>query len=364
VFNDDDLQDVRAFGIPVNPEWLEDARLAWPYLRLATRYGPKNLSAHDRARTELVLFLSELLRASGVPHAMAAAWNLVGDADPEAVARKLRPGQPLGDLRPDVVLGEFAPLVRSRLKHFGVASDPDAQSAARLGLLEALAAYNPAIDSSVGTFAKLYRHIDEAIRRRTRKHNDALDRPGEVSGEAPIYREGERIGEIWDVTPKLVLSFATVLAIEGAHDQIGRFRSRRLQFPTALWLAETKPPWKKPYVARRVIVPSSPPPRYLPTRPHGPPDFRYRRILEEIRHWPWLDRLCQAVYIGKRARKWKRRQPKLTRVNGRIVIEIFEYRGPRHIEWHTNPENNFDRGEFYLTENDIYKTEGTGEGIQ
>jgi hypothetical protein len=423
MFDDDEAQTL-AFGIPVDPEWQITARQAWARIRLAAIYGPSSLAAHDRARTELVSILHEKLRACGVPRPMAAAWGLVGNADPETFAGKLQPGQPLGDLTPDAVLGQYAPLVLSRLKHFGVAGNKDAKSAARLGLLEALAAYNPAMDASVGTFAVDYRLIDNAIKRAIRnKDSDALDRPGWVSGDQKFEDdEGESTGERWDVTPKLLLSDETAEAIDKAHDKQQRLRAKRIPFPTALWLAEVNPRPEKPFGAREeswmdlpatpqemadyvLAIPSDnvvselarlsdlereiltarffrdppvlldciargdldrnkrrtavsyhrvvtiayraalqianglgtgpiktrppirrpmrdpPPLRKLTLHPLGPPDFRFRRIHEEIRLWPLVDGVPQTVY-GTRPDSNKRLPAPPLRLSANDIAKI------------------------------------------
>jgi hypothetical protein len=132
------------FGIPIDAEYLELARLAWRDVKTWVQYGPKDLTPEDRARTEFVSLLADQLRREGVEHPLIEAWNRVGTPDAKEFAKKLQPGQPLGDLSSKAVLDQFKPLILSRLKHFGVAGDEDAKSAAQVGLLNALAEYDPA----------------------------------------------------------------------------------------------------------------------------------------------------------------------------------------------------------------------------
>lgn len=463
MFEDDDSQSL-AFGIPVDPEYLDIAREAWRDLRLSIQYGPKDLIPADRARTELVQFLADTLRRRGVPHPMTVAWELVGIPDPKEFASKLLPGEPLGDLTPSTMLGKYRPLVLSRLKHFRVGADEDARRAAELGLLNAVAAYDPAEDVSVGLYAKAHFHIDNEIKRQIRgKASDPQNQPGTVSGDEEFLDdEGESIGERWDALPKLVLSDRTAAIIEGAYDDKGRLRVSRLAgphhheypivlsfpdvsiiiprktvFATALWIVETserpgerfasrqeewmsvpatpqelaefiaaiptdaiarelpslskleqdifvgrffrKPPVLLDSVARkkkisyhkalttahravrqiagqiRIRAPIKtqppirrpmripPPPRNVPLHPPGQPDFRYRRIVEEIRQWPLLDSLWQAVHgtrpgdiTGRITQRWTRR----ARVAGKTEIEVFERSMPR-LGQIFNPDNFF-----------------------
>jgi hypothetical protein len=59
----DDLQSL-VFGIPIEPEYRDIARQAWRDIRRSIQHGPKDLTPADRARTELVLFISDKLRAT------------------------------------------------------------------------------------------------------------------------------------------------------------------------------------------------------------------------------------------------------------------------------------------------------------
>jgi hypothetical protein len=383
MFNDD--TQTLIFGIPIEPEYRDIAREAWRELRLSIQYGPKDLAPADRARTELVLFLADCFRRRGVPRPMAAAWNVIGTPDPKEFAGKLQPGQPLGDLAPSAVLDKFKPLVLDRLKHFRVAGDEDARAAAQLGLLNALAGYDPAVDVSVGLYAKVHFHIDDEIKRAIRgKASDAwYHKP--VSGDEELFDdEGESAGERWEVIPKAALFKETACIIDNARDKQGRLQAGRIPFPTAMWLAETskgeafgarfeswidapatpqemvdylaaipadkvaakltrlsklerdivtqrfyrnpptlldtiardkklsyhrvltsthravrelgggRPIKTKPPIRRPMRMPL--PPRNVPTRPHGPPDFQYARILDEIQQSPWLDDLYPTVH--------------------------------------------------------------------
>src|SRR5262249_49168271 len=107
-------------------------------------------------------------RQRGVPRPLHVAWGLVGTPDPKEFPSKLQPGQPLGDLTPSAVLDKCKWLVLDRLKNFRVAGDKDCRAAAQLGLLNALAGYDPSIDVSVGLYAKIYRLIDDEIKRAIR----------------------------------------------------------------------------------------------------------------------------------------------------------------------------------------------------
>src|SRR5262249_39268893 len=132
------------FGIPIDAEYRDIARLLSQELKIWIQYGPKDLTPADRARTELVNALADEFRQRGDSHPMIKAWNLVGTPDPKKFAEKLQPGQPLGDLTQQAVLDQFKPLILNRLKHFRVAGNEDAKAAAQLGLLNARANYDPA----------------------------------------------------------------------------------------------------------------------------------------------------------------------------------------------------------------------------
>jgi hypothetical protein len=414
VFEGDDSQSL-VFGIPVDSEYRDIVREAWRDLRVWIHYGPKDLLPADRARTELVQFLADHLRRRGVPRPIHEAWKIVGTPDPKEFASKTQPGQPLGDLRAGVVLDQFAPLVRSRLRHFRVAHDEDAKSAAQLGLLNALSKYDPAEDVSVGLFAKAHRLIDDEIKRTIRgKASDAWYQPQVSGDENPLNEESESSGDRWDTIPKLVMPDEVVYAMtHHARDKCGRIQPSRIPFWLGLWIEETgtrsdraraenwvslpatpqemahfaaalsserlasgmlslskperdivtarffsNPPILLDSIARdkklsyrgalttayralhkiadglrikariktqRPIWPmrDPPTPRQLEWRPPGPPDFQYRRILEEIRQWPLLDGCSQTVH------------------NTRVALE-------------SNPEKFFDREESDLVLNDIY----------
>jgi hypothetical protein len=216
-----------AFGIPVDPEWLDVARKAWPEIRRSIKYGPTELTPADRGRTELVLFLADKLRRRGVARPLAVAWDLVGIPDPKEFANKLEPGQPLGDQIPKAILDKYAPLMWSRLKHFRVAQDEDARAAAQLGLLNAIAEYDPAVDVSVGLFAKAHFYIDDEIKRHIRgKESDAWYH-SRVSGDERLQDEDGKGGERWETIPKAVLSDQIVAIIESAYDDRGRLQANR-----------------------------------------------------------------------------------------------------------------------------------------
>jgi hypothetical protein len=319
VFNDDRQS---AFGIPVDPEWLDVAREAWREIRLSIKYGPTELTAAWKARNELVLYVADKLREKGVARPIAVAWELVGDPDPKSFATKQQPGQPLGDLTANAVLEKFAPLIWSRLKRFRVAGDKDAQAGAKLGLLTALANYDPAVDVSVGIYAKAYRLIDDEIKKTIRDR--AGEYPPQVSGDESLECDDGKTGERWETIAKAVLSDETANIIESAHDAQGRRRTNRIPFPTALWIVETNPPWKKPYVARRPW-PMPPAPRRLPLHPPGPADFKHRRILEDVRQWPLLDGIAIGVHGGGSNSRWVTiHTTRRTKLHDRTVIEVLE----------------------------------------
>jgi hypothetical protein len=321
---DDFKHPILVFGIPIDPEYRELARIAWRDVKTWVEHGPKELAPEDRARTELVQILADQLRRDGIPHPLREAWNRVGTPNAKKFAEKLEPGQPLGDLTQQAVLDQFKPLILSRLKHFRVAGNEDAKSAAQVGLLHALASYNPAEDVSVGYYAKIYRHIDDAIKYEIRgKESDAWYRPkvsGDEHDEQLGYDEDGEGYSRWDTIAKAVLPDRTATIIDGAYDDQGRLRANRLAgpyrseypivfsfpkasiiiprktaFATALWITDANPPWKKQFVAKQPW-PMPPAPRQLPWRPPGPPDFRHRRILEDIRQWPLLDACTQTVH--------------------------------------------------------------------
>jgi hypothetical protein len=242
MFKDDESQAL-AFGIPVDAEYLDIARQAWRDLRLWVQYGPKDLTPANRARNELVQFISDHLRKQGAPRPIATAWELVGEPG-EEFDTKIEPGQPLGDLTPAAVLAKFRPLILSRLKHFGATGDEDAQSAAQVGLLNALAEYDPAIDASVGWYAKAYFHIDNEIKNVIHgKESDAWYRR-KVSGDEVFENKdgddsGEESGDRWGVMPTTLLPDDVAEAIEVAHDDSGRLHRSRIPFWVQTWVTET-----------------------------------------------------------------------------------------------------------------------------
>jgi hypothetical protein len=220
-----DQPKILVFGIPIDAEYRELARLWWGDVRTRIEHGPKDLTPGDLVRNEFVLALADQLRAEGVPRPLIEAWNRVGTPDAKKFAEKRRPGQPLGDLSSEAVLRQFEPLILSRLKHFRVAGNKDTKSAAQVGLLNALAEYDPAKDDSIGHFAKIYRHIDDAIKYEIRgKEIDIWHHRAQVSGDAQLYDdEGESYNQ-WEA----VLADWTATIIDGAYDNQGRLRGSRL----------------------------------------------------------------------------------------------------------------------------------------
>jgi DNA-directed RNA polymerase specialized sigma subunit len=251
-----------AYTVPIQPEWVEIARQAWPQIRLALKTENKNLAPEWRARGEIVLFIADKLRQRGVERPIEAAWKLIGFADAGAFDAKTKTGEPLGDLSPKPNLDKYAPLIWSRLKHFRVAGDEDCQQAAQLGLLNALADYNPAIDGSVGTFAELYFYIDKEIKAAMRgKDADAWAHDKVSGGEIPnddSYEGDGETNERWEAIAKAAFSDDLVHAIEAAHDDRGRFHVGRLSFQIQMWLAQTSVPSSGARVEPFMDLPATP----------------------------------------------------------------------------------------------------------
>jgi hypothetical protein len=139
------------------------------------------------------------------------------------------------------VIDAFMPLVLSRLKYYGAAGNEDAKQAALVGLLTALRNYDPAVDASVGTFASLYRHIDDAIKYEIRgKEGDAWDQNNVDGGQQLYDDEGEGSGDRWGVMPTTHLPDAIANGIDRALDAQNRLHRNRIPDWVQMWAAETR----------------------------------------------------------------------------------------------------------------------------
>jgi hypothetical protein len=232
------------FGIPIDGEYKELARIAWRDIKTWIEHGPKDLTPADRARTEVAQVVADGLRREGVSRPMAVAWELVGTPDPIKFYRKLKPGQPLGDLSQQAVLDAYTPLILSRLKYYGAAGNADAESAVKVELLTARLEYNPAVDASFGTFVAL--RIDAAIKYELYGAEgdawspDNADGDGEVTAPGKESDDaGESDGTLWGVIPTTYVPDQIADGIDRAHDDSNRLHHSRIPFWVQAWADQT-----------------------------------------------------------------------------------------------------------------------------
>jgi len=95
-------------------------------------------------------------RAANKPLGALIDGDVVGWPDPDELALKRQPGQPLGSTIPDAVVEQYLPQVKRWLRHFGVGRDKDAFHAAVMGVCDALDRYDPTKDIGIGPYAEGY----------------------------------------------------------------------------------------------------------------------------------------------------------------------------------------------------------------